>query len=148
MKTKNSANIFIEVTKSIMVLLFCYTAFSKILTFDQFVFQLEKSPLIPITYGEFYGLGVIVTELIASYLLIFKPLKGFYLSLFLMTSFTAYLFIIINFSFYIPCSCGGILEQLDWNTHIILNISLILLIILSILFLNTYSHQTRSLKYA
>jgi hypothetical protein len=36
--------------------------------------------------------------------------------------FTFYIVIILNFSSFIPCSCGGILEKLGWREHLIFNI--------------------------
>ncbi|MFV0573800.1 MAG: MauE/DoxX family redox-associated membrane protein [Xanthomarina gelatinilytica] len=134
------SKLFISITKYLVALLFCYTAISKIIDFNNFVFQLEKSPLIPVGLGVFFGIAVILSELIASYYLFVKEKKGFYFSLFLMVSFTAYLYTIIHFSYYIPCSCGGVLEKLDWNTHIIFNLLFVVLIIASIL-LNTSSNE-------
>ncbi|WP_407635810.1 MauE/DoxX family redox-associated membrane protein [Solitalea canadensis] len=40
--------------------------------------------------------------------------------------------ITINFSYYIPCSCGGLLSSLSWNEHIAFNIFFIVLIILAL----------------
>jgi hypothetical protein len=48
-------------------------------------------------------------------------LFGLYASFFLMSLFTAYLTIMLNFSYYIPCSCGGVLEYLSWDQHILFN---------------------------
>jgi len=132
---------FITITKYLVTLLFCYTAISKIITFNDFVFQLEKSPLIPLDFGILFGIVIILSELIASYLLFSKEKLGFYFSLFLLVMFTTYLYTIINFSYYIPCSCGGVLEKLDWNTHIIFNLLYILLIITSILLKPTLNEK-------
>jgi hypothetical protein len=35
--------------------------------------------------------------------------------------FTTYIILILNFSSFIPCSCGGILEKLGWTEHLIFN---------------------------
>jgi len=125
-------NLFIVITKYLIVLLFCYTAISKIMSFNDFVYQLEKSPLIPIDFGMIFGIIIILLELVSSYFLFYKEHIGLYISLYLMVLFTTYLYTIINYSYYIPCSCGGVLEKLDWNTHIIFNLIFILLIIISI----------------
>lgn len=130
--------LFITLTKYIVCLLFCYTALSKLLDFKNFIFQLEKSPLIPIGFGMFFGIAVVFSELISSYLLFTKEKMGFFISLFLMVSFTAYLYTIINFSYYIPCSCGGVLEKMDWDTHIYFNLFFILIIIISIFTITSY----------
>lgn len=138
---KNKSKIFIDITKYLVALLFCYTAISKIIDFNNFTFQLEKSPLIPIGLGNYFGIAVILSELTASYYLFNKVNIGLYFSLFLMVSFTSYLFIIIHFSYYIPCSCGGVLEKLDWNTHIVFNLIFIALIMSSILLNNNLNEK-------
>nr|WP_236951550.1 MauE/DoxX family redox-associated membrane protein [Mariniflexile sp. TRM1-10] len=50
-----------------------------------------------------------------------------YLSTFLMSTFSAYIFIMINFSPNVPCSCGGILEQLNWKEHLYFNLLFVFL---------------------
>src|SRR5690606_7657944 len=49
--------------------------------------------------------------------------------------FTAYIVIILNFTEFIPCSCGGVLEDLGWTEHLIFNIVFILLAAVGILLL-------------
>lgn len=38
-----------------------------------------------------------------------------------MFLFTVYIFMILNFTSFIPCSCGGVLEKLGWTEHLIFN---------------------------
>jgi hypothetical protein len=52
---------------------------------------------------------------------------GLYASFFLMSLFTAYLMIMLNVSYYVPCSCGGVLEKLSWNQHIVFNVFFIVI---------------------
>lgn len=47
--------------------------------------------------------------------------------------FTAYIVIILHFSYFVPCSCGGILEKLGWTEHLIFNVVFVLLAIVAIL---------------
>src|SRR5690606_19412237 len=63
-------------------------------------------------------------------------LYGFYG---LMVMFTTYIIIILNFTSFIPCSCGGVLEKLGWTEHLIFNIAFIVLSGVAILIL---SHNT------
>src|SRR5690606_14703009 len=44
-----------------------------------------------------------------------------------MVMFTAYIFIILNFSDFVPCSCGGVLEKMSWTQHLIFNVVFIIL---------------------
>ena len=48
---------------------------------------------------------------------------GLYLSLFLMLLFTGYIFMMLKYSTYLPCSCGGILSSMSWRHHFIFNLA-------------------------
>jgi hypothetical protein len=48
---------------------------------------------------------------------------GLYLSFALMTLFSVYILVITNYSSNVPCSCGGILEKMTWNQHLIFNLA-------------------------
>ena len=45
-------------------------------------------------------------------------------------------FIILNFIPDIPCSCGGVLEKMSWNEHLIFNIAFVVLGLVAILLQN------------
>lgn len=93
------------------------------LDFENFQVQLAQSPLLS-AYAGFISYAVIISELVIAVLLFIKSkrLMGLYLSLGIMISFTVYIFLILNYSDFIPCSCGGILEKLGWTEHLIFNI--------------------------
>ena len=117
-----------EIISSLFILLFVYTALSKLMDFTPFRAILHKSPLI----GEnatFVAIALPFTEIIVS-LLLFVPrtrLWGFYSSSVLMTTFTLYLGYMILFTPKLPCSCGGVLKQMNWNLHLFFNIFFLLL---------------------
>src|SRR5690606_16404433 len=120
----------VEIISMLFILLFVYASISKLLEFKDFQTQLGQSPLlgafaIPISYG------VICIELVTSILLAFKKtrIQGLYIAYMLMVMFTTYIVIILNFTSFTPCSCGGVLESLGWTEHLIFNILCILLAI-------------------
>nr|WP_199156168.1 MauE/DoxX family redox-associated membrane protein [Pedobacter sp. ASV2] len=125
-------------------LLFCYASISKALDFENFQVQLAQSPLLS-AYAGFISYAVIVVELIIASLLCFKQTRlwGLYCFLGLMSAFTIYIYLILNYSDFVPCSCGGILENLGWTEHLIFNIFFVVLAVVSILMLE--SQQFRSL---
>lgn len=102
--------------------LFTYAAVSKGLDFENFQVQLAQSPLLSAYAGQ-VSYGVIALELlITAMLLIPKTQKtGLYAAFALMVAFTAYIYLILNYSDFVPCSCGGILEKMDWTQHLIFN---------------------------
>jgi hypothetical protein len=127
-------NIIKEVNSSLLAMLFIYAAISKLKDLPVFRLQLARSPFI----GDYAPIIVFVLpifEISIAILLIFphKRLWGLYCSLFLMTLFTAYLFSMLHFSYYIPCSCGGVISTLTWQQHIVFNAFFILLSVTAIL---------------
>lgn len=133
---KRSARLSGYVVNSICflyILLFVYAAVTKLLDFQQFKFQLEQSPILSF-YSPLLAWLIPLAELTIVVMLFIERsrLAAFILALSLMTMFTAYIFIILNFSNYIPCSCGGVLERMSWTEHFIFNISFLILAILGI----------------
>ncbi|WP_291076712.1 DoxX family protein [Empedobacter sp. UBA6322] len=106
----------------LFIVLFVYAAVSKLIDFETFQTQLGQSPLlasyaIPISYI------VITIELVTAVLLMFDRFRiiALQISLLLMVMFTTYIVIILNFTAFTPCSCGGVLEKLGWTEHLIFN---------------------------
>jgi uncharacterized membrane protein YkgB len=48
-------------------------------------------------------------------------LKGLYSSFILMTAFTIYVIAMFLVAPEMPCSCGGIMEKLSWQGHLVFN---------------------------
>ncbi|WP_417868095.1 MauE/DoxX family redox-associated membrane protein, partial [Xanthomarina gelatinilytica] len=119
---------FIGVGSYLFIFLFLYAAVSKLLDFETFTVQLAQSPLLSAYAGIIAWLVPGIEILIACLLVIerFRTL-ALYSSFTLMVMFTAYIYIILNFSDFIPCSCGGVLEKLSWTQHLIFNVFFILL---------------------
>lgn len=115
-------NTIIEIISSLLIILFIYTALSKLSSYNTFIVQLSKSPFIT-SYAKLIAWGLPAVEILISLLLVFKRTKliGLYASFFMMSLFTAYLIIMLKFSYHIPCSCGGVLQNLSWNDHIVFN---------------------------
>jgi hypothetical protein len=112
----------IEINTLLFVILFLYTAASKIIDFSLFQANIASSPLLA-PMARLIAVTLPILELIVVFLLIFPSwrLKGLYSSLFLMILFTSYIICILTLNEKIPCSCGGIIQQLSWKQHIIFN---------------------------
>ncbi|WP_163397369.1 MauE/DoxX family redox-associated membrane protein [Flavobacterium fluviatile] len=112
----------------VLISLYVYASVSKMLDFENFKVQIGQSPMLSI-YADWISYAVLAIELIIAFLLLFPKTKknAFFLSTGLMSAFTAYIFILLNFSSFVPCSCGGILEKMSWNAHLYLNIFFIIL---------------------
>lgn len=122
-----------EWISSILILLFLYAATSKLLEYEKFLAQTRQSSLLS-PYAELIVIFVPVLELLACVLLSTRKtrLAGLALSFILMCLFSAYIYIVLHFEQNIPCSCGGILENMSWQQHLYFNLFFVLLTLLSI----------------
>lgn len=117
----------LNVISFLFALLFSYAAISKLLDVQKFQVELGQSPLlnfiaIPLSYL------VPAVELALSVMVFILPLRqtALYFSFSLMIMFTTYIIIIMNYSYHIPCSCGGILGKLGWKIHLLFNSAFVL----------------------
>lgn len=128
----------LELICMLYILLFAYAAGSKLLDFENFQLQLGQSPLLS-AFAFWVAVAVPVLELVLAGVLAiplwrFIGLLGSYM---LMTMFTVYIYLILNYSAFIPCSCGGILEKMNWNQHLLFNIVFMVLAVLALYCLPT-----------
>jgi hypothetical protein len=135
-------NVAVEVICFLFILLFVYAAVSKFIDFENFRIELSKSPVLTV-YSRYLAWFIPSLEILISLMLTSSSFKliGLYASFTLMVLFTSYLIAILKFSFFIPCSCGGILEGLNWDTHIIFNS---IFIILSLIAIMLYPNQNKN----
>lgn len=115
------------------ILLFVYAAVSKFVDFKNFSVQLGQSPMLG-AYAEFIIWIIPITEILIAIGLSFKRFRrvGLMTACTLMVMFTAYIYIILHYSSFVPCSCGGVLEKMSWNEHLIFNIVFIILAVLGV----------------
>jgi hypothetical protein len=102
--------------------------------FENFQVQIGQSPLIS-SFTGIVSYGILAIELLVCVLLVISKSRvyGLYGSFILMVLFSAYIYLILNYSEFVPCSCGGILEKMDWQTHLWFNIVCSGLVSISIL---------------
>jgi uncharacterized membrane protein YphA (DoxX/SURF4 family) len=126
--------ITIEIICFLLVLLFVYAATNKVIDYQKFKVQIGQSPMLT-GLGDFIPPIVIAAEFIVSVFLFIPKFRliSLFASFSLMIMFTAYIIAILNFSSYVPCSCGGVLEKLGWTAHLYFNISFILLSLIGII---------------
>lgn len=128
----------VEVVSALFILLFTYAAISKLMDFENFQIQLGQSPVVSVFADGFsflipiMELGIVVLFLVPKY----RPI-ALYGSLILMSLFAAYIYIVLRYSSYIPCSCGGILDKMSWETHLVFNLVFVLFAVLAIFLSHT-----------
>lgn len=120
MKTKQWV---IEIIVFLLAGLFLYTAVSKLMDFDRFIWQINNQPfdnrLTPLLTHVLPAAELLLTGLL------FWPkarIAGLYGSGLLLTVFTVYI-ALVTFNFYprVPCGCATAFEHLSWPQHLIMN---------------------------
>lgn len=137
----------IEVIALLIILLFLYTGISKLWDFAVFRAQLRESP-----WTLLAGLSNVVAwtlplgELLLVGLLIWPATRktGFILSALLFGVFIVYLVILLSSGKRLPCSCGGIISTMSWETHVYFN-TLFLLLSLTGVYLERKSGRKRAI---
>ena len=108
----------------LLILMFTYAAFSKLLAFSSFRIQMLIQPVpkwsvVPLIYL------IPVAEITTVLLLLFKSSKryGLFSAAGLMVAFTLYVGLAMTGVYgSIPCSCGGVIGHLSWQQHFIFNL--------------------------
>jgi hypothetical protein len=125
----------VEIICGLLILLFVYAAVSKLADYTNFKLTIRFAPLVK-EKSDWIAWALPVGELIVATLL-FMPkyrLTGLYCSLIIMFLFTAYVgYALVFRSAELPCSCGGVLNQLGWKYHFIFNVFFTLLSFIGIL---------------
>ncbi len=123
-----------------LIILWIYTAGSKLMDFDEFQRQLALQP-----FGKPINSALSIllpgVEILAGILLVIKKTKlpGLWVSALLLCAFTVYVLLVLTGYFTkVPCSCGGVLKSLSWKNHLIFNI-----VYLSINLLALYKTQLK-----
>ena len=140
MKRKTIVDIVTLLTLS----LFIYATIAKIMDYTLFKEQLTESPVLkPVAIPMAIGLPIVEFALVVLLAVPKWRLKGLYTSAGLLAIFTIYIVVVMTTSDRLPCSCGGLLEQMSWKGHIIFNISFIFIDLLAIRLERTIKKQAK-----
>jgi putative oxidoreductase len=128
----------------LLILLFAYTAVSKLIDYNGFVQQMYNQTLpriliITATYT------LPEAELLACAFLLFSRTKliGLWMSLIMLLIFTIYIGLILGHFFpWVPCSCGGVIAAMGWHLHFYFNLFFMLLNFMAINF--TYQERRKA----
>lgn len=123
-----------EIIAILFIVLFVYTGVSKLTDVELFRVQIGQSPLLT-EMAFVLAWAVPLVELVIAGLLVFEftRVTGLYASLSIMVVFTVYIILVSEFSDYVPCSCGGVIQNMTWNQHLLFNIAFVLLAVTGLL---------------
>ena len=114
----------LSIISSLLILLWTYASLSKLLDYEQSRSEMQNQ-VFSMGFAQVLTWLVPLVELGTALLLCFgRTLKtGLYISTVLLFSFTGYIILVMTNVFgRIPCSCGGIIQQLNWNQHMVFNL--------------------------
>lgn len=120
--------IIMDIAVYLFIILFMYTAASKLFTIKSFASTLAKSPLIG-NLNFVVAWSIPIIEIIISIVLIFPSVRKFGMraALLLMSVFTIYLIYMVFSGTELPCHCGGVISTMTWQQHIWFNLGFIAL---------------------
>ena len=136
----------VDIVSFLYIFLFVYAAISKLIEYDIFVSQIGQSPMLS-DYATVFAWMVPLSELIIVAMIASQRFKqiGLYAAFGLMVMFTAYIAIILQYEHDIPCSCGGILDQMGWTEHLVFNIAFVVLGAVGVIFYDAAdNHSVKS----
>jgi hypothetical protein len=128
-----SKKTIIEIISGLLIILFLYTALSKLISVNSFRFVMGLSePLKP--YASFLKWAVPITEIIVVILMVIPKTKrlGLYAAAILMFVFTGYVAWMLTFTPKLPCNCGGVIGTMTWPQHLAFNIFFTLLAVVAL----------------
>lgn len=119
---------FVGIISLLLIVLFVYAAWTKLADYSNFQFGLSESPFIA-SFSGLLAWAVPAVEIIIAFLLLLPAtrLVGLYASFVLMLAFTVYIAVMLVSGLEIPCSCGGILEDMSWEMHLVFNSAFVFL---------------------
>lgn len=121
-------NIWVNIIAYAFIILFLYTAFSKVMVYERSLSDLQRSPFID---ALAVPLSILLPLLeIGIAVLLFVPKYrywGMIGSAGLMLLFTIYVSVMVFTLKSLPCSCGGLIRELTWKQHFFFNIFFTLL---------------------
>lgn len=128
-KTKRLAGMVAFFCPILLVLLFGYAAFAKLVDYQRFVEQMQLAP-VPLMENIAPVLGWLVplTELIVVSLLFSDRYRrvGLWCSVLLLSVFECYIAWMLVAHEHLPCTCGGIISKMSWKGHLAFNAVFIL----------------------
>jgi len=124
----------IDIIAGLLILLFVYTALSKLDNYSFFQAQLNLYPFIGL-FGGTLAWAIPGMELLIAILLLLPAhrRKGLMGALILLIAFTIYLLLMILYTPDLPCSCGGVIQSLTWTQHIFFNCGFIIITFIAVL---------------
>jgi hypothetical protein len=129
----------------VIVGFFAYTLVNKLLQFEAFKLNIARTGLFERYWVNVVAYFAIVAEIASISLLVFARKWGIRFALAMMLSFTLYIIYLASTGHYEVCGCGGVLNGLKFQWHLLINLVLFFILLLYALYYRTPSsaHKKR-----
>lgn len=123
-----------DIVPALFMLLFTYTAINKFIAVNDLQLVFKDYPLIGDFWAPVFSWALPVAESIVVIWLFIPATKllGLYASMFMLIIFTGYISYMLLFTGKQGCTCGGLLEAMNWWQHIIFNVVAIGVLVIGI----------------
>lgn len=113
----------------LVFILFLFSIISKLLEFDLFISNLNQSPFFWQDSTTIIAIIILSMEILTTILLFFTKTKkiAYIFAFYIFLVYTGYITMMLLFSPYLPCSCGGLTYHLSWEQHIYLNMVFVII---------------------
>jgi uncharacterized membrane protein YphA (DoxX/SURF4 family) len=114
---------WLNISVNLLIILWIYTAGSKLTDIDLFEKQLHLQPFSHLIANLLLYI-LPISEFAIAVLLIFSQTRrpALLISLIFICAFTIFIALVLNSFFeHRPCSCGGVLSMMTWQQHMFFN---------------------------
>lgn len=125
MKLQNKiVKIFADIIYLFLISFMCYTASNKLVNIDAFKTNLIKTTVFSINQAFYFSYFVIILEVVIILVLLFKKMSGLIIFFITILIFTLYISFLRFKGLYEVCGCGGVLNGLKYEYHLLINVGL------------------------
>lgn len=110
-----------------LIIFISYTLWNKLLKIESFQINIAKTGVFSEKFTYIISYITLIIEAISILLLVFFKNKGLKYTSIMLIIFTIYISFLRILNKYEVCGCGGVLNGLSFNIHLIINISLIII---------------------
>jgi hypothetical protein len=103
-----------------------YTAINKLLNIHAFQINLIKTTVFNINQAFYFSYLIIILEILIVIIMLLRKIKGLVIFFITILIFTFYISFLRFKGLYEVCGCGGVLNGLKYQYHLIINIGLII----------------------
>lgn len=136
---------------ALIISLMLYAGISKMADPALFAFQLQRSP-VTLVNGNAHLLSwaLPIAEICTGAAMLSSRFRKAALCTFIvmMAVFTGYIIYLLASGLKLPCSCGGLISQLSWHQHLLLNITFIAMGLLGIMWMRPRSQHITAVNRA